>query len=44
MRKRLTIELDVHIFYAIKEYCVKNKITLREFLTQLIEEKMKNKN
>lgn len=41
IRKRLTIELDEQIFYAIKEYCVKCKITVREYLTQIIETEMK---
>lgn len=41
IRKRLTIELDEQIFYAIKEYCVKSKITVREYLTQLIEAEIK---
>lgn len=39
--KRLTVELDEDVFYALKEYCVKNKITFKVLLTDLIKDKIK---
>jgi len=38
--KRLTIEIDEDAFYKLKKYCVENKTTFREILTNLIEEKI----
>ena len=38
--KRLTIELDEEVFYALKKYCVENKITFKIALTSLIKEKI----
>lgn len=44
-RKRITVEIDESKFYLVKEFCLKNKITMRILLTQLIEEKIeKQKN
>ncbi len=39
--KRLTIELDEDVFYALKEYCAKNKTTFKELLTEFITDKVK---
>ena len=38
--KRLTIELNEDVFYALKEYCVKNKTTFKVLLTDFIKEKV----
>ena len=38
--KRLTIELDEDVFYDLKSFCVKNKITIKEFVTNIIKEKI----
>lgn len=38
--KRLSIELEEDIFYALKSFCVKNKITIKNFITNLIKEKI----
>lgn len=36
MKKRLTIELDEDLFYSLKSYCVKNKTTFKEFVTNKV--------
>lgn len=38
--KRLSIELEEYIFYALKSFCVKNKTTIKDFITNLIKEKI----
>lgn len=41
--KRLTIELNENLFYQLKEFCVKNKITIKQYLTQLIINELEKK-
>ena len=40
--KRLTFDIDQDLFYELKIYCAKNKITMKDFITNLIKEKLKN--
>lgn len=40
-KKRLTIEIESDIFYAIKEYCALNKTTIKDFIVELIKTKIK---
>lgn len=35
--KSLIIEVDENLFYQVKELCVKKKITIKQYITQLIE-------
>lgn len=39
--KRLTFDIDQDLFYEIKIYCAKNKISIKDFITNLIKEKLK---
>lgn len=39
--KRITFEIDDELFYMLKVYCIKNKITFRKFFTNHIKEKIK---
>lgn len=38
--KRITIEVDEEMFYKIKVYCAENKVSLKDFITNLIKEKL----
>lgn len=38
--KRIAIELDEDIYYKVKVYCATQKITIKEFLTDLIKDKI----
>lgn len=40
LTKRLTIELDEKVFYELKKFCVENKTTFKELITDFIEEKI----
>ena len=39
--KRLTFEIDEETFYKLKAYCVINKKTFKQLLTELVKEKIK---
>ena len=41
--KRLTIELDEDTFYKFKEFCVKNKTTFKDELTNFINKRLLEK-
>ena len=38
--KRIAIELSEEIYYKVKVYCATQKITIKEFLTDLIKDKI----
>lgn len=38
--KRISIEIDEEIYYKVKVYCATQKITIKEFLTDLIKNKI----
>lgn len=35
--KRLTFELEEDLFYSLKSYCVNKKISVKDYLTNLIK-------
>lgn len=39
--KRLTIELDAELFKQIKIVCAERNITIKDFITELIEKAIK---
>ena len=39
--KRLTFDIDLDLFYELKVYCAKNKITMKDFISNLIRQKLK---
>lgn len=38
--KRLTVELEEDVFYGLKSYCVNNKITIKQLLTEIIKKEI----
>lgn len=38
--ERITIELNKELKQKVKIYCINNAITVREFITQLLKEKL----
>lgn len=38
--KRITIEVPEDMFYKIKVYCAEQKISIKDFLTNIIKEKL----
>lgn len=38
--KRLTLELDEYLFYQLKEICVKNRTTIKQFVTELVKNEL----
>lgn len=40
--KRLTFDIDEELFCKFKIYCVKHKISIKDLLTKIIQEKLKS--
>lgn len=38
--KRLTFDIDEQLFLEFKTYCVKHKISIKDLLTKIIQEKL----
>lgn len=38
--KRMTFEIEKELFYKLKFYCIKHKITFRKFFTDYVKEKI----
>ena len=38
--KRITFDVDDDLFYDIKLHCAKNKVTIKEFLTNLVKKEI----
>ena len=38
--KRVTFDLENDLFYKLKVYCAENKISIKDFVTELIKNKI----